>query len=111
MAFDTSYRTWPLERLRFEFEKRQDQVSNLHTRISQIQRDHNQLADDRARVYASMETWEQAEQFQIYHSHATDGYDYRLNKMREEMQALQNQITSLEKEMKDIENAMNSKWK
>ena len=58
-----------------------------------------------------METWEQAEQFQIYHGHATDGYDYRLSKMRDEMQALQNQITSLEQEMKDIENAMNSKWK
>jgi len=111
MAHDTSYRTWPLERLRFEYEKRQHQVSNLHAQILQIQGTHNQLADERAREYANMETWEQAEQFQIVHGHSEQGYDYRLSQTRNQIQALQNQIKSVEQEMQELENTMNSKWK
>ena len=85
-----SLATMPVEKLKFEHEKRQRTIPILETTISGVRREHVELLDQ---------------------PYTAEGYSDRARPLRNEMDRLSAEIGNLKMEMDAIERAMESKWK
>jgi hypothetical protein len=80
----------PVEKLKFEHEKRQRNIPMLETRLFGVQREHEELLD---------------------HGYSNEGYNDRARPLRSEIDRFVAEIRNLKGEMDAIEKAMESKWK
>jgi predicted nucleic acid-binding Zn-ribbon protein len=87
MALNPDSKDWPTDRLRFEYEKRQREISNLQMEVLQL----SQLEDS---------LWEQ-------------GYEYQSSgaEVAKQKGGLQRRVAELKGEMNEIEQILESKWK
>ena len=86
-----SLRELPVDRLRFEIEKRQREISNLQIQVSRLSREEDEAYDD-------------------YVNGRSYGMDYTLRVARDKVHR-QSEIEGLESEIEAIEQVINLKWK
>ncbi len=98
-----SLREMPIDRLKFEYEKRHRSISTLRTKHSSVTHDYEQSERE------CEEYQEEQRSHGIRHPDLI-GENYR-NKLIGEMGSCESQISEMESEMKAIERAMESNWK
>jgi len=98
-----SLRGMPIDRLKFEYEKRQRSISTLRSKHSSITHDYEQSERE------CEEYQEEQRSHGIRHPDLI-GENYR-NKLIGEMGSCESQISEMESEIKAIEKAMESSWK
>ena len=93
----------PIDRLKFEYEKRQRSVSTLRMKASSLNRDYEQ---------SERECDEYQEERRSHGERHPDliGENYR-NRLIGEMGSCESQISEMESEMVAIEKVMESSWK
>jgi uncharacterized protein (DUF342 family) len=89
MALDPNYKDWPLERLCFEYEKRQREIPNIQMEIQRLA----QLEDSIAEACLS--------------GHGDPAMGAEVNRQGFDLQM---KVSRIRSEMSDIEQSMESKW-
>ncbi|HZT59307.1 MAG TPA: hypothetical protein VFA21_11835 [Pyrinomonadaceae bacterium] len=97
---------FPVERLRFEYDKRQREVSNLQMQIRHIERKIDQLQEDWDEAYREAE----ASGPRGIHNFDAGGYQSGSQAYYDEIGDAGARIRELESEMSAIEQVLNSKW-
>lgn len=97
----------PVDRLRFEHEKRQREVSNLQMQIPHIQRQIDQLQQDWNDAYEEAAS----DGSRGIHNFDAGGYQSGQQSYFSEIGNMQARMREFEGEMEAIEQVLNSKWK
>jgi hypothetical protein len=93
----------PIDKLKFEYEKRQRSISTLRMTASSLTRDYEQSERECDEYQEERRAQGELHPDQI-------GYDYR-NRLIAKMGSCESQIREMESEMSAIEKAMESNWK
>jgi len=101
-----SLKDFPVDRLRFEYEKRQREVSNLQMQISHIERQVDQLQQEWNYAYEEAASSGP----RGIHNFDASGYQSGQRALYDEISSLGMRRSELENEMQAIEHALNSKW-
>ncbi len=102
-----SLNDFPVDRLRFEHEKRQREISNLQMQISRVQRQVDQLQQDWNDAYEKAASGGS----RGIHNFDAGGYQSGQQAYYDEIGNMHGRISECESEMQAIEQALNSKWK
>jgi hypothetical protein len=105
MALDQDYRKWPIDRLNFEHQKRRAEISNLEAELSRLyaeQRGFSEFYDDGIQDA-------QARSGSHLHDYLERGYSDA--GIWEDIGRVQNRLNESRKELREIEQALESKWK
>lgn len=94
-----SLESWPVDRLRFEFEKRQREISNLHAKISNAE----------SELRSSNESYEEAYACRQPDFDAS-GYNRYNTGLMNEIDSSADRIKGLQAEMNAIERVLDKKW-
>lgn len=101
-----SLKNLPVDRLRFEHEKRQREVSTLEIQISRVQRQIDQLQQDWNDAYEEAAS----SGSRGIHNFDASGYQSGDRALYNEIGNLEKRRSELESEMQAIEQALNTKW-
>jgi predicted nucleic acid-binding Zn-ribbon protein len=93
---------FPIDRLRFEHEKRQREISNLQMQNRHIERQIDQLQQEWNEAYEAASN---------IHTFDAGGYQSGQQAYYDEIGDANTLIRELESEIEAIEQALNSKWK
>jgi hypothetical protein len=96
-----SLKTLPVDRLRYEQEKRQREVSNLYTQVSRVSRE----LDEMYRYY------EEDRQMHPNRYNAAGSYPSGLDSLPREINSLESRISDLNDEISTIDQVISEKWK
>jgi len=89
-----------VDRLRFEFEKRQREISNLHGTISNAEQELRSSNESYEEAYACRQP-----------DFDASGYNRYQTGLMNEIDHAENQIRALQAEMNAIERVLDKKWK
>jgi septation ring formation regulator EzrA len=91
----------PIERLKFEHQKRQQQISNLEMKYLSLERQFDAIQEQWGEETAHFST---AREWHDYTPPSTSGVESEKAEVGERISSLQNELSALEK-------AMEAKWK
>jgi chromosome segregation ATPase len=100
-----NFNVFPVDRLRFEYEKRERELSRLQMELSDLKREEAQINND----------WEEASSQLVtsadYRNFDAGGFQSGLQHISNQKSDVYGRMKELEAEMKAIEQALNAKWK
>jgi chromosome segregation ATPase len=100
-----NFSDFPVDRLRFEYEKRERELSRLQMELSDLRREEAQINND----------WEEASSnlrsSADYRNFDAGGYQSGLQHVSNQMSDVYGRMNELKAEMSAIEQALNAKWK
>lgn len=100
-----NFSDFPVDRLRFEYEKRERELSRLQMELSDLRREEAQINDD----------WNEASNnlgsATDYRNFDAGGYQSGLEHVSNQISNVHERTNELKAEMRAIEQALNAKWK
>lgn len=97
----------PVERLRFEYEKRQREIGSLQIQLSRLNLEYDRAQDEWGQAYDERRAAGRGALDDFDASGFRGSSDYLMR----EISSVQARIGTIEREMQDLEAAINSKWR
>lgn len=101
-----SLRDWPVDRLRFEHQKRQSEIPGLQLQLSRLQRQMDELQNEWGDAYNVA-----ASRPGGVSNFDASGYQNGERYFDEQMASINRRLSELNEEIQAIDNAFSSKWK
>ena len=95
-----SLQSWPVDRLRFEIDKRQREISNLYGKVSYAEQELRSSNESYERAYACRQP-----------DFDASGYNRYNTGLMNEIDSAEGRIKALQEELNAIEQVLNTKWK
>jgi hypothetical protein len=106
----TEYKSWvksleslPVDRLRFEYEKRQREIESLQTKTYSLARERDNMEEE-------LKEWEEEHKFNDYSADEMPCLG-GINRAYSEISESEDRIRQIQEEMKEIEKVINKKWR
>jgi len=100
-----NFSDFPVDRLRFEYEKRERELSRLQMELSDLKREEAQINDDWNEASSNLSSGAD------YRNFDAGGYQSGLTHVSNQISDLHGRMNELRTEMSTIEQALNAKWK
>jgi chromosome segregation ATPase len=100
-----NFNDFPIDRLRFEYEKRERELSRLQMELSDLKREEAQINDDWNEASSNLSSGAD------YRNFDAGGYQSGLAHVSNQISNVHERMNELRAEMRAIEQALNAKWK